>query len=284
MPNRQAKTRSGDPLVSVILPCYREPVSVVGRALDSVFGQTYRHLEVIAVLDDPGNAELSAFLDERAGHDARLKVIRNEVNVGPWLSYNRGVVAASGSIIAIQDDDDVSYPGRIETLTRFLVEHPDVGVVGSAVAYIDEASGRTILTRIYPPELSQAIRRYSPLAHPATVRRADLFRVHGLYDGSPEYRHAADYELWCRWFVNGVRMANVPQVLYGYYQSPRNFKARNVRAILHDTVRIKRRYARRLHFGVVDYLWLAIEAAATVLPAQAIVAGFYVVNRWRSRR
>ena len=79
-------------------------------------------------------------------------------------------------------------------------------------------------------------------------------------------------------------MANVPDPLYLYYQSDANFKALNVRAILRDTIRIKTRYARRLRFGIGDYLWLAAETAASLMPARAVVAAFYAVNRRRSTK
>jgi hypothetical protein len=39
-----------------------------------------------------------------------------------------------------------------------------------------------------------------------------------------------------------------------------------------------------LRFGFVDYLWLAAEALASLLPARVIVAAFYAVNRRRSTR
>jgi hypothetical protein len=77
-------------------------------------------------------------------------------------------------------------------------------------------------------------------------------------------------------------MANLPDPLYRYYQSDTNFKAQNVRAILRDTVRVKARYARELGFGVGDYLWLAVEAMASLLPARAVVSAFYLVNQRRS--
>jgi hypothetical protein len=114
------------------------------------------------------------------------------------------------------------------------------------------------------------------------LRWARLFKTYGGYSESRAYRHAADYELWCRWYTAGVRMANLPDPLYMYYQSDANFKAQNVRAILRDAVRIKVRYARELHFGVGDYLWLAFEAMASVLPTRAAVSAFYSVNRRRS--
>lgn len=269
-------------LVSIVLPCYREAAPVLRRALDSVLNQTYPNIEFILVVDDPDDQVKIAFLKELAEADDRIRVIVNNQNLGPWASYNRGVREARGAIIAIQDSDDVSEPTRIEVLTRFLLEHPSVGVVGSALEYVNEAGERTLLRRTYPSDPADAIRRYCPLAHPTTLRWARLFATHGYYDESRAYRHAADYELWFRWQIGGVRMANVPDPLYLYYQSDANFKALNVRPILRDTIRIKARYARRLRFGIGDYLWLAVETLASVLPARAIVAAFYAVNRRRS--
>jgi glycosyltransferase involved in cell wall biosynthesis len=272
------------PLVSVVLPCYRESMPVLRRAIDSVLGQTYTNIEVVVVVDDPEDAAKASCLDALAHADARIRVIRNATNIGPWASYNRGVREARGAIIAIQDSDDVSMPARIEDLTRYLMAHPEVDVVGSALEYIEEGTGRTLMERTYPLDAGRVIRRYCPIGHPTTVRWAHLFARHGYYDESADYRHAADYELWCRWQAGGVHIANVPGVYYRYYQSPSNFKARNVKAILRDTVRIKWRYARRLRFGVGDYLFLAGEAVATILPARLIVRAFYVLNRRRSAR
>jgi glycosyltransferase involved in cell wall biosynthesis len=271
-------------LVSIVLPCYREPVPILQRTLDSVLAQTYSNLEIVVVVDDPGNAAIRAHLERQAGADSRIKVVVNQHNLGAWGSYNRGVREAKGELIAIQDADDVSAPNRIEALAGFLLANPDVGVVGSALEYVDAGTGRTLLTRSYPPDPAGAIRRYSPLAHGTTLRWANLFTNHGYYDESRAYRHAADYELWCRWFARGVRMANVAEALYTYYQSDSNFKAQNVKAILRDTIRIKIRYARALHFGFGDYLWLAAETLASALPARAVVAAFYAVNRRRSTR
>jgi glycosyltransferase involved in cell wall biosynthesis len=274
--------RDPRPLVSVVMPCYREPIPILRRTLDSILVQSYTNVEIVVVVDDPENEAVVRFMKEWAEADHRIRVVLNPRNLGVWPSYNRGVREARGEIIAIQDADDVSAPARIERLTEFLLRNPSVGVVGSALEYVDETSGRTIMTRTYPSDVAGAIRRFCPLAHGTTLRWAHLFGTHGGYDESSAYRHAADYELWCRWHAGGVRMANVIETYYSYYQSDTNFKARNVRAILQDTVRIKRRYARRLRFGVGDYLWLALEVLATALPARAIVGAFYAVSRRRS--
>jgi hypothetical protein len=51
-----------------------------------------------------------------------------------------------------------------------------------------------------------------------------------------------------------------------------------VRAILKDTVRVKRDYARRLRFGLGDYIRMGMESAAGVLPPAVIMGLFYALN------
>lgn len=272
-----------EPLVSVVMPCYHEPLDILGRTIDSILAQTHGNLEFIIVVDDPNRAELSSYLNDRALGDERIRVCPNEKNLGVWPSYSQGVRQARGQYLAIQDADDVSMPSRIEKLVAFLVAHPDVDVVGCALEYVNADTGESLMIRTYPSDVTKEIRRRCPVAHATTVHRAGLYEANGFYDESPEYRHAADYELWCRWLVKGVRIANIPDSLYLYYQSDQNFKAQNVTSILKDTITIKRKYADALGFGAMDRLYLFAEWVASQLPSKAIVAIFYAMSRSRAR-
>lgn len=271
------------PLVSVVLPAYREPLPVLARAIDSILSQTLEQLELIVILDDPEAVEKRRFLESRAGRDRRLRILVNDVNVGPWASYERGIAAASAPYVAIQDSDDESLPERLEHQLAYLRDHPHVDVLGTAVEYVTESTGAILMERHYPTDARASVRRFSPVAHCAVMRRRDVGPSLAGYDLSPEYRHAADYELWCRWIASGVQIHNLDRVLYRYRQSDANFKTLNVRAILRDTVAIKRRYRRTLGFGTVDNLVLAAEILGTRLPANVVIAAFYALNRWRSR-
>lgn len=275
---------SHDRLVSVVMPCYREPLAVLDRAIDSILDQTYRNLELVLVVDAPHRLEVIACLEKRALEDHRVRVFVNPANLGVWASYSQGVRQARGQMIAIQDADDRSLPQRIEKQVAFLLTNPDVDVVGSALEYVDSDTDASLMVRRYPQEVGREIRRRCPLAHATTMQRTGLYESHGFYDESPDCRHAADYELWCRWFVDGVHMANIPDCLYVYYQSSQNFKTQNVTAILRDTIAIQHAYAVALGYGVLDYCYLFAESVAALLPTRAIVALFYSMTRRRSGR
>jgi glycosyltransferase involved in cell wall biosynthesis len=83
---------NSEPLVSVVLPCYEAERFLV-EALDSLLGQTYGKLEILA-LDDGSSDGTLRILEEFAARDGRVRVLRNEANQGVIRTLNRGVAEA----------------------------------------------------------------------------------------------------------------------------------------------------------------------------------------------
>lgn len=88
-------------LVSVVIPS-RDAGAELFRAIASVRAQTYRHVEVIVVLDNarPSDETLTKL---RSAVD---QVIQSTIPLGGSGARNRGISAASGKWIALLDDDD----------------------------------------------------------------------------------------------------------------------------------------------------------------------------------
>ena len=53
--------------------------------------------------------------------DKRVRYLRNEINYGPALSYQRAITEASGPVLAILNDDDVWEPNLAARLLEALV-------------------------------------------------------------------------------------------------------------------------------------------------------------------
>lgn len=96
------------PLVSVIIPTYNR-ADLVGRAVDSVLGQTYRDIEVVVVDDGSTDGTQQAL----AKYGDRIRVIR-QGNAGPAAARNRGVGLCRGGILAFLDSDDIWLPGKLK--------------------------------------------------------------------------------------------------------------------------------------------------------------------------
>ena len=87
-----------------------------------------------------------------------IKVIANEKNIGLAASLNTGIQAASASLIARMDADDISMSTRLEKQVSFLSKHPSVHIVGAGIIEMNQA-GETGLTQILPEEHSDIITR-----------------------------------------------------------------------------------------------------------------------------
>lgn len=90
------------PMISVIIPTYNR-IKTLPRAITSVLNQTYQDIELIIVDDGSSDGTEEYVLGLR---DERIRYIKNERNLGPSATRNKGVEYARGKYIAFQDSDD----------------------------------------------------------------------------------------------------------------------------------------------------------------------------------
>lgn len=100
------------PLISVIMPAWNA-AKTVRKAADSILNQTWRNLELI-IVDDCSTDETWSIVREIAAKDNRVSIIRNRINVGPYVSKNIALMKAKGEWITGHDADDWALPERLE--------------------------------------------------------------------------------------------------------------------------------------------------------------------------
>lgn len=88
-----------DSTVSVIVPCYKGE-NFIGSCLQMLFGQTYKALEIIVIID--GVYDRS----EEIAKEYPVKIIKFETNKGLSAGRNAGIDAATGKYIHFLDIDD----------------------------------------------------------------------------------------------------------------------------------------------------------------------------------
>ncbi|RMH51769.1 MAG: glycosyltransferase [Zetaproteobacteria bacterium] len=118
-------------LVSVIVPVYNYG-AYIARALESLFRQSHRNLEII-VVDDGSTDDTPQIL---ARYGDRIRWVRQE-NRGAAAARNRGIGMARGEYIAFLDADDAYRPDNIARKLRFLREHPRYRWCYSDWAWVD---------------------------------------------------------------------------------------------------------------------------------------------------
>jgi len=112
------------PIVSFVIPCYKL-AHLLPECVRSILSQTFEDLEIL-IMDDcsPDNtAEVGSSFT-----DARVRVVRNESNLGALRNYNKGIALSRGKYIWLISADD--YLRRSCVVRRYvdLMEaHPSVG-------------------------------------------------------------------------------------------------------------------------------------------------------------
>lgn len=92
------------PLVSVLIPVYNR-VDLIERALKSAVEQTYQPLEIV-VIDNCSSDGTWELVCDWAQRDRRIRAMRNESNLGPARSWQRGWEACRGDYVKVVWSDD----------------------------------------------------------------------------------------------------------------------------------------------------------------------------------
>lgn len=106
-------------LVSVVIPTYNR-ADLLCEALESVFAQTYKDLEVI-VVDDGSNDNTGEVLAEFGNRIQAVRLGRSGISA----ARNAGINAATGEYLAFLDSDDLWLPTKIERQLNFATSHPE---------------------------------------------------------------------------------------------------------------------------------------------------------------
>lgn len=103
---------------SFVIPSYNCE-EWLNHAIESCQKQSYPLIEIV-VVDDCSTDGTKLLLDYVSNRDRRIKVIRNEKNLGRSASRNIGNAAATGEIILVLDADDIAYADRAKFSVKAL--------------------------------------------------------------------------------------------------------------------------------------------------------------------
>lgn len=120
--------------VTVLMSSFR-PGPELETAVRAVLEQTWSNLELL-IIDDASGAGYRPFLEEIAGRDERITLIRKAVNGGTYRARNTGLRVATGGFVTTLDSDDYLHPQAIEMGMRHLLAHPGTIAVRSLGARV----------------------------------------------------------------------------------------------------------------------------------------------------
>jgi glycosyltransferase involved in cell wall biosynthesis len=198
---------------TVAIPVYnRQNLTLNHVALESALAQDMPDLEILVVDDCSTDGTYETL---QSYHDPRLRLVRNERNVGLFGNFNRCLHLAQGQYLRILCSDDKLIPGCLGREVDIMDVHPNVVLLSTRGRRVDE-SGRILgpqahhfRSGIYSGQQAihaalwfQAHYAYNPFNYPSGIllRREVAIQV-GLFDTT--MRMAGDVDFFLRMLERG---------------------------------------------------------------------------------
>lgn len=123
--------------ISVTIPTFNR-AHLLGYAIDSVLGQTYRNFEIIVI--DDGSTDGTEHLVARYGDKVRYY---KQPNGGLGAARNAGLDRAIGDCIAFLDSDDYWFDFKLDLQVQLLDRRRDVSFVFTEFEILKDDGRRT---------------------------------------------------------------------------------------------------------------------------------------------
>ncbi|MBU2023233.1 MAG: glycosyltransferase [Gammaproteobacteria bacterium] len=235
------------PLVSVIIPIYKEFLVHARLAINSILSQTYCRLEVLIIFDDPEPSVLKETLYLEFFRDERVIFIYNDENLGLANSLNKAIKLSKGYYIVRMDGDDISRSDRIQNQVLFMENNNDIELSGTYAHVINEDGIK--IGEYKKPLTYYDVKKYTkfanPVLHPSWIVRKSLFQKVGYYD---DISPSQDYAFIVKTINFGFRVANIPIFGIDYRIQKKSLSHYNscktlfITNILRDVASLKKEY------------------------------------------
>ena len=257
------------PIISIIMGIYNSKYKdQVVKAIDSIVNQEFDSWELI-ICDDGSPDDTWEFLNQEYGRDERVVLIRNETNGGLRVALNSCLSIARGEYIVRQDADDYSRKDRLSVLFKYMQEHPDCDVLGSAMmSFDDNGEHGVVLPRKLAPK-KYDFRYGTVVAHATTImKKASLQAVNG-YRVAWETIRCEDTDLFMRMMANGAIIHNINEPLY-YVRQDRNAYGRKKYSNRIKEAVVRFKGYRLLKFPLRYYIYVLKPLIVGLIPRQVL--------------
>lgn len=168
------------------MPVYNPKEEEFRVAIESILNQTFIDFEFLIINDDSPNNVKDIV---KSYNDSRIIYGKNTENLGIIETLNEGLEISKGKYIARIDQDDYSYPTRLEKQYKYMEENPNVGALGTLVKdrnFIPTDSNDLIFLQRYV---------HGCIMHSSVMIRKSVLDENKLrYNRNCEY--AEDFKLW----------------------------------------------------------------------------------------
>ncbi|MBO6281436.1 MAG: glycosyltransferase family 2 protein [Alphaproteobacteria bacterium] len=235
------------PKVSVILTTYNAE-KYVDSVIPMFLQSEWDDFELV-VIDDESSDKTWSMLQQWEREDSRIRIYRNEKNLGICGNRNRGLELSRGQYIAMMDPDDISLPQRLKVSAEYLDSHPETDVVDvDTILKLDYEKGIEnkrahvfdyVLSRLHKStdlyteaEKDENIKlgllfSLAVPTHSASMMRKEFLEKHNIRYNKDVI--SDDYYLYLDMVQAGAKFHHIPEILAIYNDTPHHSNTFNQR-------------------------------------------------------
>ncbi len=140
------------PTISIFIPLYNTEL-FIQKTIESVLSQTFQDWELF-IIDDCSKDNSYAVAKAFELKDKRIKVYKNETNLGMMGNWNKGIELCHSDYFVKLDADDVWHPTMLEKSVSVLENNDEVGLVFTRYININTEGEELKNTDVYLPEFA----------------------------------------------------------------------------------------------------------------------------------
>lgn len=191
----------------------------VKNAIESIINQSYNNFEFL-ICDDSSEDNSYIICKEMSKIDNRIKLYKNNKNIGLTKTLNFLISKAEGSIIARQDADDLSHHSRLEKQIPYLDKYDAVVCRSNS---IQDNTIKPKVSHLIPYKL--IINFKNPFVHGSLV--INKLSLNKIQNYKEDFYYAQDFKLFSELIYKKNKIKYLKSPLY-FHNTKNNISSKHL--------------------------------------------------------
>ena len=197
-----------NPVLTVLMSVYNGE-KYLKAAISSILNQNYDEFKFLII--DNFSTDNSANIVQDF-NDPRIELLMLPKTVTLAKALNKGLNKINTRFVARMDADDISKENRLSQQVKFLLDNPEIALLGTNCDYID-SDNKNIgnwNTNSTHNEIINSFSKFNPFAHSSVI--FDRKKINKLGGYPEQFKYAQDLALWLK-VCSKYKVANINQSL-----------------------------------------------------------------------
>ena len=180
----------------------------VSRSIEGILQQKYNDFELL-IVDDNSSDNTYGVIKSYSDKNENIRVFKNNLNLGLTKSLNFLISHSTGDFIARQDDDDISFPNRIQ---KQVSELEKLNLDFCTTRAVEINTKRKIPGISYYLPTNLLLKFKNPFIHGTLLIKKEVLETLGGYDEN--FYYSQDLKLVLDLIKRGYKYKIINEVLY----------------------------------------------------------------------